>query len=151
MPEEKEKNIAVNRKARHEYFVIQSFEAGIVLVGTEVKALRQNKLQLTDGYAIIKDGEVILIGVHIGVYDHGNRFNHEPTRKRILLLNKREIRKLTKLTEEKGNTLIPLRMYFKNGKVKVELGVAKGKKFYDKRDTIAKKDAQRDHERKIKL
>lgn len=151
MAEENIKIIAQNRKARHDYFIVQSFEAGIVLVGTEVKSLRQSKLNLSDGYAIIKDGEVWLLSVHINVYDHGNRFNHEPTRNRKLLLNKREIRKMIKFTEEKGNTIVPLKFYFKDGKVKVELGIAKGKKLHDKRDTIAKKDAARDFERKVKL
>ncbi len=145
-----QKNITVNRKARHEYHVLQSFEAGIVLVGTEVKALRQNKANLVDCYARIDNGEVWLVSAYIGVYDHGNINNHDPTRKRKLLLNKSEIRKLIKAVHEKGNTLIPLRLYFNKGKVKVELAIAKGKKVYDKREDIAKRDAKRDQERKIK-
>lgn len=145
-----EKNITVNRKARHEYHILQIFEAGIVLVGTEVKALREGKANLVDSYATIKNGEVWLIGAHISEYKQGNINNHNPTRDRKLLLNKSEIRKLIGKTKEKGLTLIPLRMYFKNGRVKVELALAKGKKSYDKRETIAKRDFQREQERKIK-
>ncbi len=151
MPETNVKNIVVNRKARHEYYIIQTYEAGIVLVGTEAKSLRQHKVNLSDGYAVVDSGEVWLIGVHISVYEHGNRFNHDPLRKRKLLLNKREIRKLLKFTQEKGATIIPLRMYFKNGIAKVEIAAAKGKKLYDKRESIAKRDAARNEERKIKL
>ncbi len=148
---ENEKNITINRKARHEYFILQTFEAGIVLQGTEVKALRQNKANLGDAYASIENSEVYLINAHIGIYDHGNISNHEPLRKRKLLLNRKEIRKLQKYTNEKGNTLILLRMYFTHGKVKVEIAVAKGKKLYDKRQDIAKRDSQRELERKIKF
>ena len=151
MTEKNEKNITVNRKARHEYLIIQTYEAGISLVGTEVKALRQNKANLIDSYASITGGEVWLISAHINVYDHGNRYNHDPLRPRRLLLHKSEIRKLSKAVNEKGNTLIPLRLYFSKGKVKVELALAKGKKIYDKRRDIADKDAQRDVERKFKL
>ena len=151
MPETEEKNITVNRKVRHEYFIVSTYEAGIVLVGTEVKSLRQNKANLVDSYAKVIDGEVWLIGAHINPYEQGNINNHDPIRKRKLLLNKNEIRKLTKLASEKGNTLVALRLYFKGGKVKVELGVAKGKKSYDKREDIAKKDAIRSMERKVKL
>jgi len=145
-----EKNITVNRKAQHEYFIIQTYEAGIVLVGTEVKSLREGKVNLVDSYATIKNGEVWLINAHISEYRQGNINNHNPTRDRKLLLNKNEIRKLIGKTKEKGLTLIPLRMYFKNGRVKVELALAKGKKSYDKRETIAKKDFQREQERRIK-
>ncbi len=145
-----ERDITVNRKARYEYSIIQTYEAGIVLQGTEVKSLRQGKINLVDSYASIKDGEAWLVGAHISVYDQGSINNHEPTRTRKLLLNKSEIRKLIGKTKEKGLTLIPLRLYFKNGKVKVELALAKGKKTYDKREAIAKKDFQRDQERKIK-
>ena len=151
MAELAEKNITVNRKARHEYFIVSTYEAGIMLVGTEVKSLRQNKASLVDSYAKVIDGEIWLIGAHINPYDQGNIYNHEPLRKRKLLLNKNEIRKLTKLASEKGNTLVALRLYFKKGKVKVEFGVAKGKKSYDKREDIAKKDAIRSMERKVKL
>jgi SsrA-binding protein len=149
--ENKNRNITVNRKARFEYHIIQTFEAGIALLGTEVKALRQNKANLLDSYASISIGEVWLVNAHISVYDHGNRNNHDPLRKRRLLLHKSEIRKLSKAVNEKGNTLIPLRLYFSKGKVKVEIALAKGKKTFDKRRDIADKDAKRDAERKIKL
>ncbi|MDH3268237.1 MAG: SsrA-binding protein SmpB [Ignavibacteria bacterium] len=145
-----EKNITVNRKARHEYAIMQTFEAGIVLVGTEVKALRQGKANLVDGYAKIERSEVWLVSVHISEYTQGNINNHDPVRDRKLLLKSSEIRKLIGKTKEKGLTLIPLRLYFKNGKVKVELALAKGKKVYDKRRDIAKRDFQRDQERRIK-
>ncbi len=145
-----EKNITVNRKARHEYAILQTYEAGLVLQGTEVKSLRQGKANLVDSYANLKNGEVWLIGAHISIYEQGNINNHEPTRPRKLLLNKSEIRKLIGKVKEKGLTLIPLRLYFKNGKVKVELALAKGKKVYDKRESIAKKDLQREQERRIK-
>ena len=145
-----EKNITVNRKARHEYTILQTYEAGIALQGTEVKALRQGKANLVDSYATIKENEVWLVSAHISPYEQGNIYNHEPTRTRKLLLNRSEIRKLIGKTKEKGLTLIPLRLYFKNGKVKVELALAKGKKVYDKREAIAKKDLQRNQERRIK-
>jgi SsrA-binding protein len=148
---EQVKNITLNRKARHEYFVLQTFEAGIVLQGTEVKALRQGRANLSDSYAVIKDGEVWLVNAYIGEYDQGNINNHDPLRKRKLLLHKSEIRKIIRAVQEKGNTLVPLRMYFKRGIAKVELAVAKGKKVYDKRHDIAKRDAEREMERRIKL
>jgi SsrA-binding protein len=151
MPEqESEKNITVNRKARHEYAILQTYEAGIVLQGTEVKSLRQGKANLVDSYATLRNGEVWLIGTHISEYTQGNINNHNPTRDRKLLLNKSEIRRLIGKVKEKGLTLIPLRLYFKKGKVKVELALAKGKKIYDKRESIAKRDLQREQERKIK-
>ena len=146
--ENNEKNITVNRKARHEYTILQTIEAGIVLVGTEVKSLRQGKANLVDGYAKIENGEVWLVNAHISEYTQGNINNHDPRRERKLLLNKSEIRKLIGKTKEKGLTLIPLRLYFKNGKVKVELALAKGKKVYDKRRDIAKKDFQKEQERR---
>ena len=148
--QEQEKNIAVNRKARHEYAVLQTFEAGIVLVGTEVKALREGKANLVDSYALIKNNEVWLLSLHISEYTQGNINNHVPTRDRKLLMNRSEIRKLIGKTKEKGLTLVPLRLYFKGGRVKVELALAKGKKVYDKREDIAKRDFQRDQERRIK-
>ena len=130
MPEQdSEKNITVNRKARHEYSIIQTYEAGIVLQGTEVKALRQGKANLVDSYGTIKNSEVWLIGAHISEYTQGNINNHIPTRDRKLLLNKSEIRRLIGKVKEKGLTLIPLRLYFKNGKVKVELALAKNRFF----------------------
>lgn len=145
-----EKNITVNRKARHEYSILQTFEVGIVLVGTEVKSLRQGKANLGDGYCKIDKNEVWLINVNISEYTQGNINNHDPRRDRKLLLNRSEIRKLIGKTKEKGLTLIPLRLYFKNGKVKLEIALAKGKKVYDKRRDIAKKDFQREQERRIK-
>jgi SsrA-binding protein len=151
MPGEDYKNITVNRKARHEYSVIQTFEAGIVLQGTEVKALREGKANLVDSYASLKNGEVWLIGAHISEYTQGNINNHIPVRDRKLLLNKSEIRRLIGKVKEKGLTLIPLRLYFKNGKVKAEIALAKGKKVYDKRESIAKRDLQREQERRIKF
>lgn len=146
------RNITVHRKARHDYTILQTLEAGIVLVGTEVKSCRDNKASLVDSYARIDNyGEVWLVGAHINPYKQGNQFNHDPIRERKLLLSKKEIRKLDRSIKEKGNTLIPLRLYFSKGKVKVELAVAKGKRSYDKREAIMKKDMQRDAERKIKL
>jgi SsrA-binding protein len=145
-----EKNITVNRKAQHDYFIKERLEAGIVLVGTEVKALRQNKASLVDSYAVVKDNEVWLMNANISHYDQGSYNNHDPLRKRKLLLKKSEIRKLKKAVSEKGNTLVPLRLYFKNGKVKVELAVATGKRKYDKREDIAKREAKRELERKLK-
>jgi SsrA-binding protein len=145
-----QKNITVNRKARHEYTILQTIEAGIVLQGTEVKSLRAGKANLVDSYASIERGEVWLISAHISEYTQGNINNHEPTRSRKLLLNRNEIRKLISKVNEKGLTLIPLRLYFKNGKVKVELGLAQGKKVYDKRETIAKRDFDREQQRRIK-
>ena len=145
-----EKDITVNRKARHEYFILQTYEAGIVLVGTEVKALRQNRANLVDSYAMLQNGEVWLHNANISVYDQGSINNHDPIRKRKLLLNKSEIRKLIKAVNEKGNTLIPLRLYFSGGRVKVELAVATGKRQYDKREEIAKRDMNREMQRKFK-
>lgn len=147
---ESEKNITVNKKAEYEYFIEQRIEAGIALVGTEVKALRQNKANLVDGYAVLRDGEAWLMSINISKYNQGNINNHDPLRRRKLLLKKTEIRKLQSKINEKGYTLVPLRLYFKGGKVKVEIGLARGKKSYDKRESIAKKDLKRDLERNIK-
>ncbi|PJA96589.1 MAG: SsrA-binding protein [Ignavibacteriales bacterium CG_4_9_14_3_um_filter_34_10] len=144
-----QKNITVNRKAEHDYFVSQRIEAGISLVGTEVKSLRLGKANLTDAYAMIIENEVWLVNAHISKFDQGSFNNHEPLRKRRLLLKRSEIRKLKFKLQEKGFTLIPLRFYFKENKIKVELGLAKGKKLYDKREAIAKKDLKRDLERKL--
>lgn len=146
-----EKNITVNRKARHEYEIIQTYEAGIVLQGTEVKSLREGKANLVDSYAALRNGELWLLSAHISEYSQGNINNHEPARDRKLLLNKNEIRKLIGKVNEKGLTLVPLRLYFKNGKVKVELALAKGKKVYDKRESIAKRDRQRDQQREFRI
>jgi SsrA-binding protein len=145
-----EKNVTVNRKARYEYEILQVYEAGIVLLGTEVKALREGKANLVDSYGLLKDNEVWLIGAHISEYTQGNINNHDPTRTRKLLMNRSEIRKLIGKVKEKGLTLVPLRIYFKKGRVKIEIALAKGKKVHDKRETIAKRDFNRDQERKIK-
>lgn len=145
-----EKNITVNRKATHEYFIIETYEAGIVLVGSEVKALRQNRANLVDSYAVIADGEVWLLNANISVYDQASINNHDPVRKRKLLLKKSEIRKLNKAVNGKGSTLIPLRIYFKDGLAKIELAIATGKKQYDKREEIAKRDLNREMQRKFK-
>jgi len=137
------KIIVQNRKARHDYDIIDTYEAGLVLHGTEVKALREGRANLKDSYARVEGDEAFLHKIHISEYLQANRFNHEPERKRKLLLHKKEIDRLKSRAEEKGLTLIPLKMYFKRGKAKVELGVARGKKQYDKRHDIAKRDAQR--------
>ncbi|MHB9013272.1 MAG: SsrA-binding protein SmpB [Ignavibacteriaceae bacterium] len=150
MEKDEEKNITVNRKARFEYSIIETYEAGIVLTGTEVKSLRQGKANLVDSYGNLKNGEAWLVSAHISVYEQGNINNHEPTRSRKLLLNRKELRKLSGKIKEKGYTLVPLRLYFKNGKVKVEIALAKGKKVYDKRETIAKRDYERDKARNFK-
>ncbi len=135
--------IANNKKAYHDYFIEEKYEAGLVLVGTEVKSIRQGKVNLKESYVGIKNGEAYVFNMHISPYDQGNIYNVDPIRPRKLLLNKREIRKLIGLTTLKGYALIPLSLYFKNGLVKMELSVAKGKKNYDKRQDIAKKDAER--------
>ena len=144
------KIIAENRKAFHDYFIDERFEAGIALSGTEVKSLRAGKVNLRDSYCQVKDGEIYLIGVHISPYDHGNRFNLDPDRTRKLLMHKREIIRLYSKTKEDGLTLVPTKCYFKDSKVKFEIGLARGKKDYDKRDTEAAKQAKRDIERAVK-
>lgn len=148
--EKSRKRIASNRRARHEYHVLETFDAGIVLVGTEVKSLREGKVTLVDAFATVKNGEVWLHNMHISPFEKGNRFNHDPLRPRKLLLHKGEIRKLTQLTQEKGLTLIPLDMYFERGIAKVELGVCRGKKLHDKRATAAERTAKREIERALK-
>ncbi|NMA34969.1 MAG: SsrA-binding protein SmpB [Clostridiaceae bacterium] len=150
MANEEIKVIAQNKKARQDYFIEQTIEAGIVLSGTEVKSIRQGKVNLKDSYAAIKDGEVMLSGMHISPYEQGNIFNKDPLRDRKLLLHKREINRLVGLTQQKGMALVPVRLYFRKGKVKVELAVAKGKKLYDKRADIAERDARREIDRKLK-
>ena len=144
------KTLATNRKARHEYFIEETYECGIELKGTEVKSIRQGKVNLTDGYASVDNSEVFIKQVHISPYEQGNRFKVDPLRVRKLLLHKHEIRKLIGATTVKGYSLIPLSMYLKNGKVKVELALAKGKKLHDKRQDLAKKDAQRTIERELR-
>ncbi len=150
MTREEIKVVAQNKKARHDYFIEQTLEAGIVLSGTEVKSIRLGKVNLKDSYASVDHGEVILSGMHISPYEQGNIFNKEPMRQRKLLLHRYEINKLIGLIQQKGLTLVPLQLYFKRGKVKIELGVAKGKKLFDKRDDIAERDAKREMDRKMK-
>ena len=145
-----EKNIVMNRKAHHEYDIVDRIEAGIVLAGSEVKSMRDGRANLTDAYAHVVKGEVWLTGMHVSPYKEATDQNHEPLRERKLLLHRNEIKKLARRAEEKGFTLIPLRLYFKNGKVKVELGVARGKRQYDKKQAIAQRDAKRDMEREQK-
>ncbi|MDY4129000.1 SsrA-binding protein SmpB [Peptostreptococcus porci] len=143
------KILAKNKVARHNYFIDEVYECGIELKGTEVKSIRMGKINLKEGYASVDNSEVFLKQVHISPYEQGNRYNVDPLRNRKLLLHKSEIRKLIGATTVKGYSLIPLSVYLKNGKVKVELGLAKGKKLYDKRQDMAKKDAQRRIEREI--
>jgi SsrA-binding protein len=145
-----EKIVCVNRQARYNYFIDETYEAGLVLLGSEVKSLRDGKANLVDSYAQIRNGEAYLINTHISPYTGANQFNHEPTRARKLLLHAREIERLTSKTKERGLTLIPLKLYFKNGRAKVELGLARGKKLYDKRETLRRKVAQREVERSLK-
>ena len=142
-----EKIICQNKLARRNYFIEDTYEAGIVLAGTEVKALREGRGNMKDSYAHVKNAEVFVYDMHISPYSHGNRSNHISLRVRKLLLHKREIKKLYGKSNERGLTLIPLKMYFKNGKVKVEIGVGKGKKLYDKREDIKRKDDMRDAQR----
>lgn len=144
-----EKIIAKNKKAYHEFFIEDKYEAGLVLVGTEVKSIRQGNVNLKDSYVSIKNGEAFVYNMHISSYEKGNIYNVDPLRPRKLLLNKRELRKLIGLTTLKGYSLIPLSLYLKNGLVKMELSVAKGKKTYDKRQDIAKRDAERRMQRQV--
>ena len=149
-PDSGEKLIASNKKALHEYFVIQKFEAGLMLTGTEVKSLRDGKAQLKDAYVIFKDDEAFLFGLHISPYTHGNIQNHDPERTRKLLLHRREIDKLRVQTTEKGLSVVPLRLYFKGSRVKAEIAVVRGKKQYDKRETEKKREADRETAAAIK-
>jgi len=149
MPE-KFKTIANNKKAFHEYFVIESFEAGIELFGTEVKSIRQGRINLKDAWCSVENSELFVNGMHISPYEHGNIFNREPLRKRRLLMHKKEITRLYGLTKQQGYAIIPLSVYFKNGRAKVQIGLCKGKKLYDKREVAAKKSAERDIERGVK-
>ncbi len=144
------KIIAENRKAFHDYFIDEKYEAGVVLAGTEVKSLRAGKVNLKDSYVQCKEGEMWLIGVHISPYDHGNRFNLDPMRTRKLLMHKREIIKLYSTVKQDGLTLVPTKCYFRDGKVKFEVGLARGKKNFDKRDSQAEKTAKRDIDRAMK-
>lgn len=145
------KILANNKKARHDFFIENTYEAGIVLTGTEIKSMRMGKLNIKDSYARVEDGEVIIYSMHISPYEKGNIYNVDPTRPRKLLLNKSEIRKLLGYTTQQGLTLIPLKVYLNHkGIAKMELAVAKGKKLYDKRDAIAKRDANRRMEKQMK-
>ena len=149
-PQTGEKLIASNKKALHDYFVVQKLEAGVVLTGTEVKALRDGKANLKDAYVIFKTGEAYLFGLHISPYSHGNIQNHEPERTRKLLLHKRELEKLHSQTAEKGLTVVPLRLYFKGPRVKAEIAVVRGKKQYDKRDTERTRELDREAQAAMK-
>ncbi|MFN8180119.1 MAG: SsrA-binding protein SmpB [bacterium] len=149
MKDDGTKLITSNRKARHDYEILDSFEAGLVLKGTEVKALRDGKASLAEAYARVEDDEVWLVGAHIPEYVHGNRQNHEPTRARKLLLHRAEIERLRGKVEEKGLTLVPLRLYWKNGRAKIEIALGRGKKSFDKRDDVARREAQREMDRAL--
>lgn len=144
------KPVAQNKKAYHEYFVLEKLEAGIELFGTEVKSLRAGKVNLKDSWCSIKDGEIFVNGMHISPYEQGNIFNRDPMRVKRLLLHKKEIRQLFAKTKQEGLTVIPLSLYFKNGRAKLEIGLCKGKKLYDKREVAAKKEAERKIERTMR-
>jgi SsrA-binding protein len=139
-----EELIADNRKARHDYHLLESFEAGLALTGTEVKAMREGRANLRDSYCRIERGEAFLLGAHVGQYSHGGSASHDPLRPRKLLLHQEELRKLLGKTSEKGLTIVPVRMYFKNGRAKLAIALAKGKKSYDKRETIKRREADRE-------
>ena len=145
-----DKLIAKNPSARHNYTITETLEAGIVLTGTEIKSIRNGKVNIKDTYVNIKNGEVFIFGMHISPYEFGNIYNKDPLRTRKLLLNRREINKLVGMINQKGISLVPISMYFKGSKVKLEIGIGKGKKLYDKRDDMAKKDAKRNIERALK-
>jgi SsrA-binding protein len=148
--EKAEKIVADNRKAFHDYHIVETFEAGIVLLGTEVKAIREGRVNLRDSYARVEDGEVFLYNVHISPYSHRGYADHEPLRRRKLLLHKQEIRKLIGRTVERGMTLVPIKMYYKDGRVKVAVSLAKGKKTHDKRETIKRRETDRETRAAIK-
>jgi len=148
--EKAQSSVAENRKAFHDYHLLETFEAGLVLLGTEVKAIREGRVNLRDSYARVEDGEVFLYNVNISPYSHRGYADHEPLRRRKLLLHKSEIRKLIGKTVERGMTLVPLRVYFKDGRAKVEIATARGKARYDKRQAIAKRDALRETQRALK-
>lgn len=150
MAENESRAVAQNKKAYHDYFVIESYEAGIELFGTEVKSVRQGRLNLKDSWCSIDGGEIFANGMHISPYEHGNIFNRDPMRAKKLLMHKKEINKLYGLTKQQGYAIIPLSVYFKKGKAKVQLGLCKGKKLYDKREDVAKKSAARSIERAVR-
>ena len=147
---ESSKLVASNRKAFHDFFIDETYEAGIALVGTEVKSLREGRINLRDSYAEVKEGELYLVGVHISPYEQGNIWNHDPLRRRKLLLHKDEIRRLTGKVNERGYTIVPTRVYFKGSRAKVEIGLARGKRLYDKRSDLAKREADREVEREFR-
>ena len=151
MAKDQEKLIANNKKAYHDYFILDKYEAGIALHGTEVKSLRMGKCSIKESFIRIENGEVFIYGMHVSPYEKGNIFNKDPMRVKKLLLHKSEINKLLGKIKEKGMSLVPLKVYFKGSLVKVEIGLAKGKKLYDKRDDIAKKDQQREAQRDFKI
>jgi SsrA-binding protein len=144
------KVLAENRKARHDFFIEETYEAGISLAGTEVKSIRQGKVNLKDSYAMVENGEVILYNMHVSPYEQGNIFNKDPLRERKLLLHKNEIARMESMVSQKGYSLVPLALYLKRGMVKLDLAVAKGKKLYDKREDMARKDAEREMEQHFK-
>ena len=150
MPQKGVKAIAQNRRARHDYFVLETWEAGLELRGTEVKSLRLGKCNLKDCYAMVKDGEMFVQGMHISPYENGSYFNTDPLRPKRLLMHKQEIRKAQQAVMQQGLALIPLSVYLKDGRMKLELALCKGKKLYDKRDDMARRDAQRDIERSMR-
>lgn len=148
--EERRESIAKNRRARFDYAILDTWEAGIVLTGSEVKSLRDGKANITDAYAIIKDGEVYLLNLHVSPYEKASFFNHEPTRTRKLLLHKKEIKKMIGSVERQGLTLIPLELYFKRGRAKVAIALGKGKQMHDKRQDLKRKDDERDMQRAVR-
>ena len=154
MPEtvekEKRESIARNKRAKHDYHILDTWEAGVVLTGSEVKSLRDGKANITDSYAILKDGEVFLLNLHISPYEKASHFNHEPTRTRKLLLHRKEIKKMIGAVERQGLTLVPLELYFKRGRAKVALALGKGKKLYDKRADEKRRDDERDMQRAVR-
>lgn len=150
MKEEEKQVVARNKKAYHDYFVLETYEAGIELYGTEIKSIRKGRVNLKDSFCSVDDGEMFAIGMHISPYEQGNIFNRNPLRKKKLLLHKREIMKLFGQSREKGLSIVPLELYIKNGRAKLEIGLCKGKKLHDKRDVAAARDAQRTIERALK-
>ena len=151
MAKQEQKLVANNKKAYHDYFIDETYEAGIALHGTEVKSMRMGKCSIKEAFIRIENGEVFVYGMHVSPYEKGNIFNKDPLRVKKLLMHKYEINKLVGKIKEKGYTLVPLQVYFKDGRAKIEIGLAKGKKLYDKRDAIAKKDMKREHEREFKI
>ncbi len=141
----------LNRRARHDYFIEDTYEAGIVLTGTEIKSIRSGNCNIKDCYGIVKNNEVFLLNMYVGVYKEGNIFNHEETRSRKLLLHKKEIKKIKEALNEKGLTLVPIKLYFKDNILKVELGICRGKKDYDKRESIKERDIKREMEKNLKI